>query len=1346
MFNGDFRSRREIDYSGGTSRRGNRGRASSQRKSAAASTASSRREALLKNAEAQRKQRHEQQRREKCSKIIQKVVRGRIARKRVLQDLQQQSNAAKGGSVSTSMLVSNIALQLSPQMQPKNADPSHVKQLLLIYSKSSIASAPSQPPNASKPGTGTSTAWFSQKRIAHTALYALQSTIHEAACTEEERASMFSILQSYFATFLNNSTSTATSPAITINEILFMDLIRCCKRFWTEVVSCLQAAKVGSTASSHQRQITSMTKQLLQWCHEVRLHLQTKTAGLSELLQAAIATIFLTATPATSTSSTSSKPKSKLIWMKPILLQTLLPVCMQSTNYYQAWIESLIPVLSQQNDAGDNGDGGGGGSSTSNIQSMIRSFVMKQLVGKESTVLQYALHLLQQSDATAAPSKPHALLYLLNHVFSKDSQLAFLTSLAARGEDIRLLSAASSASSSKSSDEATAAMSDPYLDSDDEDEEDEEDAPINKKTRRSTARYSRKDLSTIPKLDRMYQNEIQQQRQSLISGGAAVSPDIIEMAYNIGQNSKQWLEWGLMVLSPTDNNVANSATATDNASTSPTSTSTLIQDAYLDLLHQLLQSCSGIRTNSRMSSSSFLSAIGFSRPFLSKLWSTLQQHLAQLQNIIASTTTARDVNYLYIQQEQKTIQVFTIFCDLFSHHLISLNDQEFVNQYANDNDTMAQDIIIHLRDVLYQLYWTKPVLITDLKTSSRFRLLLSGTKLWNALLERWNRISIKFCDESIWWFPYLSSRDGDGAVILGGIGNDGDGDHDHAEDGSNADMDDDSDDSDGDNDGDDDAMDVDEDGVNAAQDVTMDAADSEANALAGSFRDPKIARILTSIPQAVPFDRRVKLFHSLLTADKIRTQDEAVEVREAMLAMMRGEDNSDAQNQSRHNVSIHRSDLYQDSMKQLNTLGPKLKRKIKVSFYNQHDQLEAGIDGGGVFKEFLDDLIKEAFLGNTNNDNDNNDDDTGDAVSRPSRSSSLSSGIRRIFKPRTRSTRASAAAPPVVKKPKSKTPRLFSVTPSQTLAVKTSSTGNLTLLQHYEFLGRVLGKAVYESILVEPQFCLPFLNQLLGKTNSLEDLKNYDAEYYKNLISLRHLSASDIENAGLTFELTIGDDDDDGTDAEDDSDDTNSHANTFSPSPTVQTIELVPNGRNKAVTKQNVIQYIHLVAHYRLNIQAYHQTRAFLRGFRDLIPASWVRLFSANELQKVIGGDDSIRGIDVASLKRSMQYAAGYHPSQPYVQDFWDILQNDLTPDQQRKFLKFMTSCSRQPLLGFSSLEPAPCIQQIRLPEMGDVEHSRLPTSSTCMNLLKLPNYRDKAVLRKKLLAAIESGAGFELT
>ena len=35
----------------------------------------------------------------------------------------------------------------------------------------------------------------------------------------------------------------------------------------------------------------------------------------------------------------------------------------------------------------------------------------------------------------------------------------------------------------------------------------------------------------------------------------------------------------------------------------------------------------------------------------------------------------------------------------------------------------------------------------------------------------------------------------------------------------------------------------------------------------------------------------------------------------------------------------------------------------------------------------------------------------------------------------------------------------------------------------------------------------------------------------------------------------------------------------------------------------------------------------------------------------------------------------------------------DFTPDQQKAFLRFVTACSRPPLLGFKYLDPALCIQ-----------------------------------------------------
>merc|ERR1712107_152912 len=170
------------------------------------------------------------------------------------------------------------------------------------------------------------------------------------------------------------------------------------------------------------------------------------------------------------------------------------------------------------------------------------------------------------------------------------------------------------------------------------------------------------------------------------------------------------------------------------------------------------------------------------------------------------------------------------------------------------------------------------------------------------------------------------------------------------------------------------------------------------------------------------------------------------------------------------------------------------------------------------------------------------------------------------------------------------------------------------------------------------------------------------------------MGEEEINNLGLVFELTV-------------------------PCTPPRTVELIRSGRSIHVKKSNVFQYTQAIGNELLNVLGAKQTRAFLKEFRDLIPVSWVRLFSAKELQRLISGDDRVKGIDVESLKNSTQYLGGYHPSQPYVQDFWNILENELTFEQQRKFLRFMTSCSRPPLLGFSSLSPPPAIQQIRLLE-----------------------------------------------
>jgi ubiquitin-protein ligase E3 C len=53
-------------------------------------------------------------------------------------------------------------------------------------------------------------------------------------------------------------------------------------------------------------------------------------------------------------------------------------------------------------------------------------------------------------------------------------------------------------------------------------------------------------------------------------------------------------------------------------------------------------------------------------------------------------------------------------------------------------------------------------------------------------------------------------------------------------------------------------------------------------------------------------------------------------------------------------------------------------------------------------------------------------------------------------------------------------------------------------------VGRLVGKAVYEGINIEQKFAEPFLNLLIGRQNTFEDLQYIDPDIYKGLLSIKH--------------------------------------------------------------------------------------------------------------------------------------------------------------------------------------------------------------------------------------------------
>lgn len=168
-------------------------------------------------------------------------------------------------------------------------------------------------------------------------------------------------------------------------------------------------------------------------------------------------------------------------------------------------------------------------------------------------------------------------------------------------------------------------------------------------------------------------------------------------------------------------------------------------------------------------------------------------------------------------------------------------------------------------------------------------------------------------------------------------------------------------------------------------------------------------------------------------------------------------------------------------------------------------------------------------------------------------------------------------------------------------------------------------------------------------------------------------------------------------------------------------MELIPGGSNIPVTNENRIRYVYLVANYRLNVQISKQCKAFFRGLSIIIDVKWLRMFNQHELQVLLGGASV--PIDIDDLRKHTVYA-GYTEDDETIQNLWKVLYS-FDNEQRRKFVKFVTSCSRPPLLGFKELRPHFCVRN------AGMDDERLPTSSTCINLLKLPRFSSYDILKR---------------
>lgn len=153
---------------------------------------------------------------------------------------------------------------------------------------------------------------------------------------------------------------------------------------------------------------------------------------------------------------------------------------------------------------------------------------------------------------------------------------------------------------------------------------------------------------------------------------------------------------------------------------------------------------------------------------------------------------------------------------------------------------------------------------------------------------------------------------------------------------------------------------------------------------------------------------------------------------------------------------------------------------------------------------------------------------------------------------------------------------------------------NAEHLLWFRFIGRIIGKAIYDGRLLDAYFTRSMYKHILGRPVDYRDVESIDPEYYNSLVWMLENDITDVLDQTFSVEA-----DDFGE---------------------MKVIELLPDGANIPVTQENKIEYVKLITEQKLTKSIQEQIDAFLKGFYEIVPKELVQLFSDSELELLISG------------------------------------------------------------------------------------------------------------------------------
>uniref|UniRef100_A0A4W6BRG2 HECT and RLD domain containing E3 ubiquitin protein ligase 3 n=1 Tax=Lates calcarifer TaxID=8187 RepID=A0A4W6BRG2_LATCA len=243
----------------------------------------------------------------------------------------------------------------------------------------------------------------------------------------------------------------------------------------------------------------------------------------------------------------------------------------------------------------------------------------------------------------------------------------------------------------------------------------------------------------------------------------------------------------------------------------------------------------------------------------------------------------------------------------------------------------------------------------------------------------------------------------------------------------------------------------------------------------------------------------------------------------------------------------------------------------------------------------------------------------------------------------------------------------------------------------FHLIGIICGLAIYNSTVVDLHFPLALYKKLLDVSPMLEDFKELSPTEARSLQQLLDYEGADVEE---TFLL---------------------------------------NFAFVCVCVCFRKEFVEAYLRYVFSDSVSEQYSAFSSGFLKVCGGEILSLFQPSELMAMVVGNNNYNWEE---MEKNAVYKGEYTATHPTVRLFWEVF-HEFPLEKKKQFLLFLTGSDRIPIHGMESL-------RIIIQSTTAEEHY-LPVAHTCYNLLDMPRYQTKEILRRRLTQAVEQYEGFSL-